>query len=175
MIKKIAIVLLIIIAGILGTAATKPDNFSVSRSVEIKAPPEKIIGLVSDFHQWPRWSPWEKLDPGMKRTFSGAPNGKGAIYNWSGNSDVGAGRMEVTEVQMPGKVVIDLDFQEPFASSNVTEFTFAPKGETTTVTWDMRGPMPFVSKVMSVFVSMDAMIGKDFEKGLASMKAAAEQ
>ncbi|MES2325491.1 MAG: SRPBCC family protein [Pseudomonadota bacterium] len=175
MIKKIGIGLLAIIAIICGLAMTKPDSYTVTRSITIKAPPEKIIGLVSDFHQWPTWSPWEKLDPNMVRTHSGAASGKGAVYHWKGNDDVGEGRMEITDVAMPGKVLIKLDFIDPFESNNTTEFTFVPQGETTTVTWTMTGPMQFMTKLMSVFSSMDAMIGKDFEKGLAQMKTAAEK
>jgi uncharacterized protein YndB with AHSA1/START domain len=175
MIKKIAIGLLVIIGIIVGLALTKPDSYTVTRSIAIKAPPEKIIGMVSDFRQWGSWSPWEKLDPAMVRTFSGAPSGVGAVYHWKGNDDVGEGRMEITELVMPGKVQIKLDFIAPFESHNTTAFTFAPQGELTTVTWSMSGPMEFMTKLMSVFSSMDAMIGKDFEKGLAQMKTAAEK
>jgi uncharacterized protein YndB with AHSA1/START domain len=174
MFKKILAVLLVVVIGILGMAAMKPDTFAVTRSITIKAPPEKILGMVSDFRQWQAWSPWEGLDPQMQRTFSGPANGKGAIYQWSGNKEVGQGRMEVTEVVPAAKVVIKLDFITPFESSNMTEFSTVPQGDATNVTWTMTGPMPFISKVMSVFISMDSMIGKDFEKGLAKMKAAAE-
>lgn len=175
MLKKILAALLIIVIGILGMAAMKPDTFTVTRTIAIKAPPEKVIGLVADFHNWKGWSPWEALDPNMQRTFSGEPSGKGAVYAWSGNSDVGKGRMEITDLVPASKVVIKLDFIEPFASSNMTEFTTTPDGDNTNVTWTMSGPMPFVSKIMSVFISMDSMIGKDFEKGLANMKAVAEK
>ncbi|MES2902152.1 MAG: SRPBCC family protein [Pseudomonadota bacterium] len=175
MLRKIALVLAVILAIITGLALTKPDNYRVERSASIKAPPEKIIGMISDFHQWSAWSPWEKIDPNMVRTFSGAPSGKGALYHWKGNSDVGEGRMEVTEVTMPTAVAIKLDFIAPFESANTTVFKLAPQGESTTVTWTMDGPMSFTTKLMSVFMSMDAMIGKDFEKGLANMKAAAEK
>lgn len=175
MLKKIAIALVVILAVIVGLALTKPDSFSVQRVATVKAPPEKIMRLISDFRNWPSWSPWEKLDPNMRRTFSGAASGKGAIYEWQGNSDVGRGRMEITELAAPSNVAIKLDFFEPMALSNRTEFVLVPQGEHTTVTWNMTGPMPFMSKVMSVFISMDTMIGRDFEKGLAQMKAAAEQ
>jgi uncharacterized protein YndB with AHSA1/START domain len=175
MLKKIALAVTVIIIVILGMAAMKPDTFTVKRVIAIKAPPEKIAPLVTDFHQWASWSPWEHLDPAMKRTFSGAPAGKGAIYEWEGNKDVGKGRMEVLDAATPAKTVIKLDFLQPFESHNVTEFTLVPQGEMTQVTWDMTGPMPFISKIMSVFVSMDSMIGKDFEKGLANMKATAEK
>lgn len=174
MFKKILAVLLVVVIGILGMAAMKPDTFAVTRSITIKAPPDKILGMVGDFRQWQAWSPWEGLDPQMQRTFSGPASGKGAVYQWSGNKEVGQGRMEVSEVIPASKVVIKLDFITPFQSSNMTEFSTVPQGDATNVTWTMTGPMPFISKVMSVFISMDSMIGKDFEKGLAKLKAAAE-
>jgi uncharacterized protein YndB with AHSA1/START domain len=175
MFKKILIGLAVIIAVILGLALMKPDSFTVQRSAIIKAPPEKIMGYLDDFHQWQAWSPWEKLDPNMNRSFEGAASGKGAVYGWSGNSDVGKGRMEVTEHAPPSKVAIKLDFIEPFATSNTTVFALQPQADGTQVTWTMTGPMPFMSKLMTVFVSIDTMIGRDFEKGLAQLKAVAEK
>lgn len=175
MFKKIAIGLVAAIAIILGLAATKPDTFTVERSIAIKAAPEKIMPLISDFHNWTSWSPWEALDPNMQRTYSGSASGMGAIYSWKGNSDVGEGRMEITSLAAPARVGIKLDFIDPFASSNVTQFVLAPQGELTTVTWSMTGPMPFISKIMCVFTSMDKMIGPDFERGLAKMKTVAEK
>jgi carbon monoxide dehydrogenase subunit G len=175
MLKQISLVVLAIIIVILGLAAMKPDTFSVRRSVSIKAPPEKVAALITDFHQWGSWSPWENLDSAMKRTFTGAASGKGAIYEWEGNKQVGKGRMEITDDGAPAKTVIKLDFLQPFESHNTTKFTLVPQGGETLVTWDMSGPMPFISKIISVFSSMDAMIGKDFEKGLSNMKSAAEK
>ena len=175
MLKKIAIAVVVVLAVILGMAAMQPDSFTVSRSTTIKAPPEKIIPLVNDFHNWTSWSPWEQLDPKMQRGYSGPNSGVGAVYTWNGNDDVGQGRMEITEQTLSTKVGIKLDFVEPFASSNVTEFVLVPQGDTTTVNWNMSGPMQLVTKIMSVFMSMDKMIGKDFEKGLAQMKAVAEK
>ena len=175
MLKKIAVGLLAVIIIICGLAMTKPDTFTVRRTAVIKAPPEKIMALISDFHNWPSWSPWEKLDPNMQRTFSGAASGKGAVYSWKGNSDVGQGRMEIIDFAPPGKVVIKLDFIDPMESNNVTDFVLTPQGENTTVAWTMNGPMPFLFKVMNVFASMDTMVAKDFEKGLVQMKAAAEK
>ena len=174
MLKKIATVVTIILAVIVGLALNMPDSFAVQRVVTIKAPPEKIIPLIADFHQWGSWSPWEVLDPNMQRTFSGAASGKGAVYNWKGNSKVGEGRMEIIDLAAPSKVVIKLDFLHPMEAHNVTEFTLAQQGDSTTVTWNMSGPMPFISKVMSVFMNMDKMIGPDFEKGLAKMKTVSE-
>jgi hypothetical protein len=158
---------------VLGLAATKPDSFQVQRSASLQAPPEKVIGLIDDFHNWGSWSPWEKLDPAMKKTYSGAGAGAGSVYAWEGNSKVGAGRMEILDVT-PAKVTIKLDFIRPFEGHNVAEFTLAPQGGATQVTWAMHGPTPFISKVMQVFVSMDKLIGGDFERGLANMKAVAE-
>jgi uncharacterized protein YndB with AHSA1/START domain len=175
MIKKIALVLVLLFIGILGMAAMQPDTFSVTRSLAISAPPEKILALVGDFRQWQRWSPWERLDPNMQRVHSGAASGKGAAYAWSGNDDVGQGKMEITDLTPPSRLVIKLDFIKPFASSNVTEFSFLPRDGQTQVTWTMSGPMPFISKIMSVFVSMDRLIGKDFDKGLVQLKAEAEK
>jgi len=175
MLKKIAAGLLVILIIIVGLALTKPDSYTVKREAVIKAPPEKIMALISDFRSWPAWSPWEKLDPNMQRTLSGTPSGKGAIYHWQGNSDVGQGRMEITEFAPPNKVVIKLDFLKPMESNNVTDFVLEPQGENTKVIWTMNGPMPFMFKLVSVFSSTDAMVGRDFEKGLTQLKAAAEK
>jgi len=174
--KTIGIVAVVAVAGVLAFAATRPDDFTVQRSIAIKAEPAKIYPLINDFRQWPAWSPWEKLDPTMKRTLSGQASGAGAVYAWDGSSKVGAGRMEVKEAVAPSKVVIQLDFLRPFEAHNVTDFTLVPRPDASTeVTWLMRGPAPFVSKLMGVFVDMDKMIGKDFEAGLANLKAAVEK
>lgn len=175
MLKKILIVIAVLIGGVLLLATTQPESFNVKRSIAIKAPAAKVFAMIDDFHQWSAWSPWEKLDPAMSRTFSGPSSGKGAIYGWNGNSDVGEGRMEILTSTPPTKILIKLDFITPFEGHNTAEFTLEPQGEMTKVTWDMYGPMPFVSKLMSVFVSMDTLIGKDFEAGLANMKTVAEK
>lgn len=176
MLKKFALGVLAVLLVIVLMAAMKPNSFSVTRSTAIAAPPEKIAALIADFHQWRNWSPWEDLDPAMQRTFSGAASGKGAVYAWQGNKEVGRGRMEITDAASPAKTVIKLDFIEPFASSNVTEFSLKADGSKGTIaTWTMTGPMLFVTRLMTVFVSMDALIGKDFDKGLARLKAVAEK
>ena len=175
MFKVIAIVIVVAIAGVLAYATTRPDSFSVQRSTTIKAPPEKVFALINDFHSWPAWSPWEKLDPAMQRTHGGAAQGKGATYAWLGNSKVGEGRMEILESTPSSKVSIKLDFIKPFEAHNTADFTLQPQGDSTQVTWVMHGPAPYVTKLMGVFVSMDKMIGKDFEAGLANMKASAEK
>jgi uncharacterized protein YndB with AHSA1/START domain len=175
MLKIILIVVVVLIAALLAFAASRPSNFRVLRKGSIKAPPEKIFPLIADFHNWTSWSPWEKKDPALKRTYSGAPSGKGAIYAWEGNRDVGSGRMEITDASSPSRIEIKLDFIKPFEGHNVTLFTLQPEGGATTVAWDMQGPLAFVAKIFGIFVSMDKMIGKDFDAGLANLKAVAEK
>ena len=173
MFKKIAIAIFALIAGILIFAATKPDTFHFERATTINASPEKIALFLVDFHQWPAWSPWEKLDPNMKRTYSGAESGAGAIYEWEGNSDVGAGRMEILSAT-PTQVEIKLDFIAPMTTSNMTKFVLTPAASGTNVSWTMDGPMPYMSKLVTVFASMESLLSEDFESGLAQLKAAAE-
>jgi hypothetical protein len=173
-VKPVLIVLAVAVAGVLAFAATKPDSFTVQRSASIKAPPEKISAVLSDFRGWGAWSPWEKMDPAMKRTYSGAPKGKGAVYAWAGNSEVGEGSMTLTEAE-PTRVALDLDFVKPFEGHNKVVFTLAPKGELTEVTWAMNGPSPYITKVIQVFCDMDGMIGQQFETGLANLKAVTEK
>ena len=175
MLKKIAIGVAVVVAAVFGFAMTKPDSFHVQRTMKIKAPPEKIFPLINDFHSWSSWSPWEKLDPAMRRTNSGAAMGQGAVYEWEGNAKVGKGRMEITEVSPPTKVTVKLDFLKPIEGHNIAEFTLEPQGDSTSVTWVMRGPTPFLSKVVQVFISMDSMIGKEFETGLGNLKSIAEK
>jgi uncharacterized protein YndB with AHSA1/START domain len=174
MVRIIAIVLAVLIAGVLVFAATRPDSFRVQRTASIKAPPEKIFALINDLKGWNAWSPYEKKDPAMKRTLSGAAAGKGAVYEWHGNKDVGKGRMEIADATPPTRVLIRLDFVEPFESHSTAEFSLQARGETTEVTWALYGPSPYLSRLMSVLFDMDKMIGNDFETGLASLKAIAE-
>jgi uncharacterized protein YndB with AHSA1/START domain len=171
----VAVVLAIAIAIVLVLAATKPASFRVQRSITVKAPPEKIFPLIDDFHQWRSWSPYENKDPAMKRSFSGAQSGKGAVYGWEGNKNVGSGRMEILDAPVPSKIVIKLDFFKPFEGHNTAEFTLLPQADVTNITWAMHGPAPFMSKVMQVFMNFDHMIGKDFEIGLANLKRLTEQ
>src|SRR6266566_802571 len=170
----IAIVLVVAIAIILILAAIKPDRFSFQRATTIKAPPEKIFPLINDFHQWGTWSPYETKDPAMKRSYGGAASGKGAIYGWEGNNNVGCGRMEIIDAAAPSKIVIKLDFLKPFEGHNTAEFTMLPQGDATYLTWAMHGPSPFMSKLIHVFINMDNMIGKDFETGLANLNPLTE-
>jgi len=175
MLAYAAAIVVVAVAGILIYAATRPDTFRVQRSASIKAPSEKIFALINDLHAWGAWSPYEKKDPAMKRTFGGAPSGKGSVYEWDGDKNVGKGRMEIVEAAPPSKVVIKLDFIKPFEGHNTAEFTLEPKGDSTTVTWAMYGPSPLMMKVMGLFMNMDNMIGNDFAAGLANLKAVAEK
>ena len=174
MIKRIAIAVVVVLSALLIYAATQPDTFRIQRATSIKAPPERIFAVLNDFLRWDTWSPWEKKDPAMKRTFSAVTSGKGAVYAWEGNRDVGQGRMEIAESVAPSKVAIKLDFVKPFEAHNIVEFTLEPKGDSTHVTWAMQGPMPYISKLITVFVNMDSMVGKDFEAGLANLKTNTE-
>jgi uncharacterized protein YndB with AHSA1/START domain len=175
MIKAIAIIVAVLLAGILIFAATRPDTFRVQRSTSIKAPPERIFPLISDFHQWVTWSPYEQKDPAMKRTYSGAERGKGAVYAWDGDKNVGSGRMEILDASAPSKIVIKLDFFKPFEGHNTAEFTMLPQGDGTHVTWLMHGPANFMSRLIQVFMNLDNLIGRDFEAGLANLKTITEK
>ena len=176
MLKLIGGLAVVAIAVILVLAAMKPSTFVVERSVTINATPEKIAPLINDFHNWNAWSPWANLDPAMKTTYSGAPSGVGSIYEWEGNSKVGKGRMEIRSIQ-PAKTSIKLDFLKPFEGHNTADFVLEPEGSTATrVIWVMYGPLNFIpGKLMSVFTTMDNMVGDDFQRGLASLKAIAEK
>lgn len=173
---------LLVVAAVLGLllvaaliyAATRPDTFRVERSIRINAPAEQIIALVNDFRAMQTWSAWEKVDPAMKRSFSGPSSGKGAVYAWEGNSEIGQGRMEITEAT-PQKVTIKMDFIKPFAAQNTGELTLQTQGTTTTVTHAMYGPSPYIAKVMGLVFSMDRMVGGKFEQGLADLKVLAEK
>ena len=175
MIKRITIVVVALLATLLLFATTRPDNFRVQRATSVKAPPEKIFPLISDFRRWDAWSPYEHLDPAMKRSLSGATEGKGAVYEWEGNDKVGKGRMEITRASPPSKVAIQLDFIKPIEGHDVAEFTLQPQGDATQVTWTMYGRSPYVAKLMGIFFDMDSMVGKEFETGLANLKALAEK
>lgn len=174
MLKLLGIAMVAGISAALLYASTKPDTFRVERSISIKAPADKIFAQINDFRRFNAWSPYEKKDPNMQRTYSETTHGKGAVYAWHGNKEIGKGRMEILESSAPGKVMIQLDFEEPFEAHNLVEFTMTPKGDTTDVTWAMHGPNPFFGKVMHLFFDMDGMVGKDFEAGLATLKAIAE-
>ena len=179
MFKKIAavgVVLgVIMVAAVLAYAATRPGSLHVQRVTVIKAPPETIFPLINDFHRWSSWSPYENVDPAMKRSYTGAANGTGAVYEWEGNMQIGQGRMEITDASQPSSVTIKMDFIKPLEGHDIARFTLVPEGRATTVTWTMDGPSRYVGKLIGVFVNMDTMIGDQFDTGLANLKAIAEK
>ncbi len=162
------------VAGLLGYAASRPDTFRMERRTTVAAPPEAILAHINDFRRWADWSPYDKLDPEMKKTYGGAPSGPGATYAWEGNGKAGAGQMTLLE-STPTRTTIDLAFTRPFKARNRTEFTLEPRGASTDVTWSMQGPQPFINKLIGVLINMDKLVGKDFDAGLASLKALAER
>jgi hypothetical protein len=150
------------------------STYRVERSTTIDAPPEAVYPHIEDFRRWTSWSPWEGLDPNMSRTYTGPDRGAGSAYSWTGNRKAGAGRMTITEASTPSRVAIDLQFDKPFKSRSDTVFTVEPHGSGSRVTWSMTGPMSLGTRIMSLVKSMDALVGPDFEKGLARLKLAAE-
>src|SRR5215472_16439154 len=176
MLRKVLIGLAAVIVVLLVVIATRPGTYRVERSTRIAAPPDVVFTLVNDFHDWDRWSPWAKLDPSMKLEIGGTPTGAGtgATYHWVGNDKVGEGKMLITDSRPAQKVAIRLEFLRPMVQVARTEFTFHPEAGATQVNWAMSGDNNFMGKAFSLFADMDAMIGKDFEKGLAGMRTAAE-
>lgn len=167
-------VLALAIVVVLGVAATKPSTFRIERSAQVSAPASAVYANLEDFHRWKAWSPWEGLDPKLNREYTGQERGEGAVYSWRGNSDVGSGRMTVVEAKPHQLVNIRLEFFEPFAADNRTTFKLEPAGNSSQVNWAMEGHNNFMGKLMSVFMDMDSMVGKDFERGLANLKRVSE-
>lgn len=167
-------VIALAIVALLGYAASRPNSFRVERSTRIAARPEQIVPLIDDFHAWTRWSPYEKLDPAMQRTFGGPTRGVGATYEWNGNSKAGAGRMECTSSE-PSRVAMQLNFTRPMRADNLAEFTLVPDGTATKVTWGLTGNATLATKLFGIFVDMDQLVGRDFETGLANLKTVCEQ
>jgi uncharacterized protein YndB with AHSA1/START domain len=171
----ILVAILAVVVGILlAVASNRPDEFSVTRSATMAAPPAAVFEQVNDFHKWEAWSPWAKRDPNAKITFGGPPSGAGATFAWAGNSEVGEGKQAITESRPPELVRLKLEFIKPFPGTSDVEFTFKPEGSGTLVTWSMSGKNNLIGKAMSLFIDCDKMIGGDFEKGLSSMKAVVE-
>jgi len=171
LIPAVIIVLLVLLLIVI---TTRPADFRISRTATMSAPPEAPFAEVNDFHRWEEWSPWAKMDPAMKTTYSGPPQGTGASYAWVGNGKVGEGRMTILESQPASIVRIKLEFLKPFQATNLAEFTFQPQGNQTAVTWNMSGTRNFMMKAMSLVFNMDKVIGEQFDQGLAQMKAVAE-
>ena len=173
MLKTILIAVVAALALLLIYAATRPDSFRVERSTRINAQPDKVFALINDLHGFNTWNPFNKKDPAIKGGYSGAASGKGAAYSWQSET-VGVGSMEIVDTTPAAKVTMKLDFVKPFEAHNIAEFTLTPEGDATRVNWAMHGPSPYVSKLMQVFFSMDKIVGKDFEDGLANLKVLAE-
>lgn len=171
---KILAALLVIVVVLVVIVALQPADFRVARSTLVSAPPPAVFAQVNDFHKWNAWNPWGKIDPSMKQSYEGAPAGPGAVYTWTGNKEVGEGRMTITDSRPSDLVRVKLEFFKPFAATNTAEFTFVPEGNQTRVTWSMFGEKNFMAKAIHLFINMDKMIGGQFEKGLVDMKAAAE-
>jgi uncharacterized protein YndB with AHSA1/START domain len=167
-------VIVLAVAALLVYAATKPDTFRVSRTTIVKAPAEKIFARVDDLKAHRDWSTWEQKDPAMKRRYGGTDSGKGAVYEWEGNGDIGKGRIEIKESVPPSKVVFDMHFIEPFEGRSTAEITLVPAGEMTAVTWAIHGPNNYICKVLTIFIDQDAMIGDEFEASLARLKTLTE-
>lgn len=172
--KKVLLVLLVVVAGFAAFVATRAAKFHIERSIAIRAPDSVVYPLIASFHAWPTWSPWEKLDPSMTKAFSGPESGAGANYVWKGNNKVGEGSMTITSAKPPEQVVVRIDFLAPMKATNTATFDLKQHAGTTLVKWNMDGNNDFFGKAFSVFVDMDKMVGDDFEKGLAAMKAQAE-
>lgn len=179
MIKKailgILALIVIVVAVLCVVVAMQPEDFKITRSATMNAAPDKVFEQVNDFHKWEGWSPWAKLDPAMKTTYSGTPSGTGSSYSWVGNDQVGEGKMTITESHPSEHIKIDLEFIKPFAAKNVTEFTFKPDGDKTNVTWTMAGKNNFIAKAFNLAMNMDKLVGADFEKGLTQLKTVVEK
>jgi len=174
MLKKIAIGFLVVVAGFVAFVASRPSHYHVERTLAIGAPASVVFDQVATMKTWRAWSPWDKIDPNVQMTYEGPERGVGASYSWKGNDEVGAGKMTTIESTEPSHLGFDLQFLAPFESSSKASFDFKPSGSTVDVTWSMDGESNFMSKLFGTFVSMDAMIGKDFDKGLAQLKTLAE-
>ena len=174
MLKKVLLVLIGVIAAVVVYAGTRPDEFVIQRAATMRAPATVIFARLNALTEWPAWSPWAKLDPDMKREYSGAAAGPGAVYYWSGNDAVGEGRMTIEDAKDPESVTLALEFIRPLPSLAQTEIRLVPKGDETEVTWLMRGRSNLPAKVIGLFISIDKMVGKDFEKGLGSLKELTE-
>ena len=174
MLKKILIALAVIAIVVVGVVAMQPSEFRVVRTATIAAPAPVVFAQVNDFRKWQAWSPYERLDPAMKRIYEGAPAGTGAIYTWAGNNEVGEGRTTITESRPSDLIRIKLEFVRPFSATNTAEFTFKPEGNQTAVTWSLAGKKNFTAKAVHLFMNMDRMVGGQFEEGLARMKSVVE-
>lgn len=175
MLVKILIGLAVVLALLAIVVQLQPAHYRVARSVTIDAPAARVFARVNDIRQWRAWSPFDKLDPAMKRVYEGAASGAGQVYRWSGNSQAGVGSATIVESKPGERILMRLDFEKPMAGTADATFTFTPSGSGTTVEWSLEGEKNFISKAMCMFVSMDKMVGTTFEGGLADLKRVVEQ
>jgi uncharacterized protein YndB with AHSA1/START domain len=169
MLKKIIIGIVVVLGALAAVIATRPSTFHIERSADAAAPADVVFAMITDFHQWAEWSPWEKMDATMKKTYSGAPSGPGSVYEWTGNDKVGQGRMTILAVKPNEQVSIKLEFIKPWTATNQVAFDLKPASDKTKVSWSMDGQHDFMGKAFSMFMDMDKMVGGDFEKGLAKL------
>ena len=174
MLKKLLLAVAVLLVGLVAVIATRPAEFAIERSAKMSAPADVVYAQLTDFHRWSAWSPWEKLDPAMKRELSGPESGVGASYGWKGNDAVGEGRMIITEAKPDERVAVTLEFFKPFAAVSTLRFTIKPEGDASAVTWRMEGKNDFLGKAVSLVMDHEKLVGRDFERGLASLKALAE-
>jgi hypothetical protein len=170
----VVLTIVVVISAAVLFVATRPSGVPIRRSTRINAAPDRIFPLINDLKQWQKWSPYEDIDPNLKRDYRGAGSGEGAAYAWEGNGKVGAGRMQITKATYPQKIDIALEFFRPFKGNNRAEFTLQPTGGQTEVTWTLIGGNSFMCKVMGLFMNMDKMIGGHHEKGLLRLKQVVE-
>jgi uncharacterized protein YndB with AHSA1/START domain len=175
MFRIIAVVLIVSIAAFLAYVATKPDAFRIERSQVIKATPETVFAFIDDLHRFNSWNPFALIDPSLKIEYKGPASGKGAAYDWDGTGKAGKGHMEIVESAPPTEVAMRLEFEKPFAAKNNVTFTMVPDGSATKVTWAMSGQNTYPQKLMGTIFNMDGMVGGEFAKGLANLKALAER
>lgn len=170
----ILVAVVLVVAIFLIFVATRPADFKITRSLSMHAAPQAVFEQINDFQNWRNWSPWERLDPNLQRTYEGPPAGVGSVYSWQGNKKVGAGRMTILESRPGERVRIKLEFFRPFKATNTAEFSIKTQFNETLVTWDMTGCNHFCAKLFSLVLNIDKLVGKDFEKGLNSMKSVVE-
>lgn len=174
MLVKILIGVAVLVIALVVIVAVQPSEFRIARTATIAAPAPVVFAQVNDFRKWDAWNPWAKIDPAIKQGYEGAPAGKGAVYTWAGNNEVGEGRMTITESHPSELIRLQMEFLKPFQGRSTAEFTFKPEGDRTAVTWSMAGEHNFIAKAMHLVMNLDTMIGANFEKGLAQMKSVAE-
>ncbi len=174
MLTKILIGIAVVVVVFLVVVMMQPTDFRVVRTARIKGTPAAVFAQVNNFHNWPGWSPWEKLDRESKKTFEGPEEGKGASYSWNGNNSVGEGKLTITDSKPNEQILMQLEFKRPFVCNNDTEFTFKAEGDETVISWDMSGKNNFMAKMMGLFMNMDNMVGGQFEEGLENMKKIVE-